>query len=88
MVQNHYELNCLFSQFVRLQTRISGVIFFIDWVAPSQNGTKAYCKWCKIEVRPKKHTLMKHCQTYRHERAKNKQVLLNQSNKMQKVANV
>jgi len=57
-----------------------------DWVAPCQNGTKAYCKWCKIEIMAKKSALMKHSKSFRHEREKNKKNLLNQSNRIQSVA--
>ena len=51
------------------------LFIFIDWIAPSQNGTKAYCKWCKKELVAKKNILMLHSKSFRHERAKNKQNL-------------
>jgi len=50
-----------------------------DWLTSSQNGTKAYCKWCKIEIMAKKSNLMKHSKSYRHDRAKNKLNLTNKS---------
>merc|ERR1719376_1999143 len=57
-----------------------------DWIAPSQNGTKAYCKWCKFEMMAKKSVLMKHSKSFKHEHAKNKQNLPNQSNTIHSVA--
>ena len=45
------------------------LFYFIDWIAPTQGGTKAYCKWCKIELVPKHSILKAHSHTKRHERA-------------------
>ena len=52
---------------------------FIDWIASSQNATKAYCKWCKKELTAKRNVLMSHSNSFIHERNKNKQNLPNHS---------
>ena len=45
------------------------MFYFIDWIAPTQNGKKAFCKWCKLELIPKHSVLKAHSHTKRHERA-------------------
>ena len=45
------------------------MFYFIDWIAPTQNGKKAFCKWCKLELVPKHSVLKAHSHTKRHERA-------------------
>ena len=38
----------------------------IDWIDSTKRGTKAYCKWCKLELNPKISTLKRHSYSERH----------------------
>jgi len=51
---------------------------FKDWLAPSQNGAMAYCKWCKVKLIPKKHNLKEHSKSNKHELVKYKRNSANQ----------
>ena len=54
---------------LRLYQKCIKFFDFLDWIAPTQCGTKAYCKWCKIELVPKRSILKSHYHSKRHERA-------------------
>ena len=54
---------------LRLYQKCIKFFDFLDWIAPTQCGTKAYCKWCKVELYPKCSILKGHYRSKRHERA-------------------
>ena len=45
------------------------LFYLLDWIAPTNCETKAYCKWCNVELQAKKSNLKVHSYSDRHKRA-------------------